>query len=141
MATSLEHMTEGVDVVAQVGGRVDQRIADARLRGQMDNVGERAVAKESRRRFRLGEIHARKRKAGQARKRRQARLLQRNVVVGIEVVDAGDARALRKQRARRVHADEAGGAGYQDVRVAQVGFHRRHRDTENGLARRPGASS
>ena len=125
MATPFEHMTEGVDVVAQVGSRVGQRVADARLRGKMDDVRECAVAKKPRRRFRVGKVDARKREAGQVRKRRQPGRFQRNVIVGFEVVDPGDVRTLGEQRARRMHADEAGRAGYEDVLVAHIVFHSR----------------
>ena len=127
MTAAFEHMTEGVDVVAQVGGRVRQRMANARLRGEMDDMRECAVAKQPGRGFRLGEVHARQREAGQVRKRGHPRFLQCHVVIGIEVVDAGDARALGERRARGVHADKAGRAGHEDVCVAQVGFHRRRR--------------
>ena len=46
---------------------------------------------------------------------RHERLLERRVVVVVQVVDAGDGVAAREQPQRGVHADEAGRAGEQDV--------------------------
>ena len=45
--------------------------------------------------------------------RREPGFLQRDVVVGIEVVDTHDRRAAREQRLRRGHADESRHAGHE----------------------------
>ena len=46
---------------------------------------------------------------------REPGLLQGHVVVGVEVVDASDSKARVEQRVRDMEADEAGGAGEEDV--------------------------
>ena len=48
---------------------------------------------------------------------RQPRVLQLDVVVVVEVVEADHLVAARQQALRDVHADEAGGAGDEDFHV------------------------
>ena len=109
MAAALEHVTERDDVVAQVGVGRDQRIAHPRLRGQVHDLAEPAVAKQRRGRRRIGQVQPLEGKPRAAVERGDARLLERDVVVRLEVVDAHDLRTRVEQRTRRVHADEAGG--------------------------------
>lgn len=120
MAAAFEHMAERVDVVAQVGGRVRERMAHARLGRQMHDVGEAALAEQAGGGVRIGQVHPLEREVRGALQRGEARLLERDVVVRVEVVHARDARAAREQRPRGMHADEACGAGYEDVHDARL---------------------
>ena len=92
-----------IDVVAQVGVRIDERIAHARLRGEVHDRREGPPREQcAAHAARVGEIDALEREARIGRERRDARLLQRDVVVRIEIVDAVDvARRHRAVRARR----------------------------------------
>ena len=56
-----------------------------------------------------------KRKPARAFSRCEAVLLQGHGVIVVEVVDAGDADARLEQRVGDMKADEAGGAGQEDV--------------------------
>ncbi len=47
MPAAFEDPTEGVDVVAQVGARIDERIAHARLRRKVHHVREPAVTQQA----------------------------------------------------------------------------------------------
>jgi hypothetical protein len=115
MAASFEDVTERDDVVAQIRIRIDKRIANTRLRCEMHDAIEVAVAEELRGCAFVGEIEAFKRKFGAIGKRAEPRFLQPHVVIRLEVVDAGHLRARVKQRFGDVHADESGGAGDQNA--------------------------
>ena len=122
VAAALEHVAERVDVVAHVGVR--DAISEWRTPGcaaRCTHVREAAVAKQARGRVaRRRGRRARTRSPARLRASASARLLQRDVVVRIEVVDARHARAARRAaRCARVHADEAGGAGDEDVCIAR----------------------
>jgi hypothetical protein len=47
--------------------------------------------------------------------RREARLLERYVVVLVEVVETDNLVTARQQALRRVRADESGGAGHENL--------------------------
>ena len=68
----------------------------------------------------VGEVHSREPETRVRDKAREPRFLQRDIVVGVEVVDAGHASALREERERGVHADESRAAGHEDGRVGRV---------------------
>ena len=90
---------------------VDERVAHAGLRRQVDDLREAAVAKEPRGRRGVDEIEALEPERVAAGKAREPRLLQRDVIVRIEVVDAGHRAARGEQALGDVHADEPRGSG------------------------------
>ena len=125
MPAAFEHVPEGVDVVAQIGAGVDQRVAHARLRGKMHDMAEAALAEQRCRRGGIGQVDTAKRETREVCERGDARFLQRHVVVRLEIVDADDLGAGVVQRARSMHADEAGRAGHQHAGACERGRHRR----------------
>ena len=74
-------------------------MAHARLRREMDDLGESAVAEERRRSGSVGQVDAREAELRMRREPREPRLLQRDVVVRVEIVDARH-RARRRRAAR-----------------------------------------
>src|SRR5262249_26336151 len=63
----------------------------------------------------------------------EPRLLERRVVVGVEIVEADDAVAVREQTTRDVEADEAGRAGDEDRLVRHRRAHSRHSSMPAGF--------
>jgi hypothetical protein len=106
-----------LDIGAHIGARIDQRVAHAGLGGEVDDaVGVFLPFQQRREGAALGHVDAGKAKrvAAEARELGEPRLLQRRVVVVVDVVDADDGFAARHQRARHMHADEPGRAGDDD---------------------------
>ena len=99
VAAALEDVAERRQVVGDVGLGIDERIAHAGLRGEMDDAREAAVREQLRRRARVGQVEAFEPESRQPFEARDARLLQRDVVIGIEIVDARD--GVRPRRSRR----------------------------------------
>ena len=116
VTTTFEHGAEHVDVVAQIGPGVDERIAHPRLRGEMRDVRERAVAQQRRARHGVGEIERIALHAGSL-ELPDTGSLEPDVVIRVEVVDAGDLRTVALQAQREVHADKTGGAGNQNLHL------------------------
>src|SRR6185437_1643189 len=113
MAAAFEDVPECDEIVAQVGLGALERMAYAGLRRQVDDSVEAPALEQRRAGGGIGEIDLLESKAGTSGELCDARTLQRDVVVRIEIVDAGDARTRREERARGVHADESGRSGHQ----------------------------
>ncbi|BAS81319.1 Os02g0791450, partial [Oryza sativa Japonica Group] len=108
----LEEGDEAGDVGVHVGRRVLHGVAHARLRREVEHVREGHDVEE------LGEEAAVVDVALDDEhpvrgEQRPARLLERGVVVGVEVVDADDAVAALAEREGAVRADEPGGARHE----------------------------
>ena len=114
VTTALEHGAEGIDVVAQVRRGVDQRIAHARLRGHVRDVGDLCAAKQSSGRGRVGKIERLAVNADLLQPGRP-RALERDIVIRVEAVDGDHLGAVFPQPVRKVHADEAGRTGHEDL--------------------------
>ena len=116
----LEHVEEAGEVGLAVGLRVLDGVAHPGLGGQVDDAVE-ALAREKRvQPGTVGDVEPLEREARLRPQARQARFLQRRLVIGIEVVDAHDRVAARQQPLGDVHSDEAGGAGDQDFHAART---------------------
>ena len=90
-------------------------MAYACLGGQMDDPVDVRVGREGGlHRIAVGDIELREGKALDGLQRRAPRLLERRVVVGIEVVEAEHPLAAGEQGLGDVRADEAGCAGDDD---------------------------
>ena len=118
VTAAFEHGAERVDVVAQIRGGIDQRIAHARLCGEVRDMREASVAQQRRARCRVREIE---RFAGHTR---SGELLgpgafEGDVVVGVEVVGTDDAHAVALQAQGEMHADKPGSSGNKDLHRAR----------------------
>jgi len=91
-------------------------VPDAGLRGQVDDAGDagRLALQGGRERAALRQVQPLEAEARPGLQARQARLLQRRVVVGIQAVDAEHGLAARQQPFGHGSADESRHAGYQD---------------------------
>ena len=111
VAAAFDHVTERRQVVPEIRARIDERVTHARLRGEMNHVRERVVTEELVRRLRIGEVDALEPKALAPGQPGEARFLQRDVVVRIEIVDTQHGYPGLEESCRRVHADETGATG------------------------------
>ena len=112
VAAALEHVEEAGQVGIRIGIRIDQRMPHAGLCGEMHHV-RKPVRREQvghRRAIRqIDLLEAEVRAVGG--KIFEPRLLQPGIVVGVEIVEANHAVAIRQQTLADVHADKAGSAG------------------------------
>jgi hypothetical protein len=117
----LDHFELALDIRGNIGMRVDQRMSDAGLGGQMhDPVDLRPSREQRRKRAALGDVEALKDEARLTREFGEPRLLERDRVIGVEVVDADHRLASREQGQTGVEPDEAGGAGDEDGHASRV---------------------
>ena len=118
VAAGLEHVGEADEVALDVGVRVGERVADARLGGQVDDAlgagGGRVDG------GRVGEVFADVAVAGVPGEPLEARLLEADVVVVVDDVEADDLVAAGEEALGDVVADEAGGAGDEDAHGDRV---------------------
>ena len=112
----LEHVDLPHEVGADIGLRIDERIANPGLGTQVDDPVETPAGGEIRKRLFVAEIDLFEAEAIAVRagQRGDPCLLQRRIVIIVDVVDAGDFLAAREQGFRYRIADEAGGAGNED---------------------------
>ncbi len=104
-----------------VGEGMVDGIADPGLGGQVHHAADAVVAHQRRHVLGLGDVRAHKLKAVASQEGRHARLLQRHVVIGVEIVDPDHRLAAIEEPLGHGPADEAGCAGDQDGRCsAQV---------------------
>src|SRR5205085_1501862 len=119
VAARLEDVEKAVDVARRIRVRIDQRVAHAGLRGEMDHALRLHLFEEAIGRVAIGEIELLETEARAGREQlAQTRFFQRDVVVAIEAVDADDSVAALEQTARHMRSDETGGAGDDDHRTA-----------------------
>ena len=99
-----------------VGVRVDQRVAHAGLRGEVDDAIEAFSAAKSAIDGRaVGDVELARSESPRASSSCVSRAsLSVDVVVVVQVVEPDDGVAALEQAPRDVHADEAGGAGDED---------------------------
>src|SRR5262245_60879625 len=117
--TAFEHVAEshniGVDVLL---GMVD-RISDASLRSEMDDDLKAIRREQSRHRVAIDDVEAFERKALAAGQAREPRLLERHLVVVVQVIHADYCAAARKQTVRERSTDETGGPSDQYLQRSQ----------------------
>ena len=116
MPAQLQHGHVADQVGPHIGERMIQRIAHPRLRRQVNHVPQTAdPCHFAQHAVVVGDVQPVEAEAGLFGQPRQPRLLERNVVIVVEVVDADDLFAARKQRLSDVITDEAGGAGHEEA--------------------------
>ncbi|MNV85059.1 hypothetical protein D3C71_1789800 [compost metagenome] len=113
LAAGLEDVEKADQVGLAIGAGVVQRIAHPGLGRQVDHLTERLAGEQLLKFARVGDVEGVEAEIGKAEQLLQARQLQLDAVVGIEVVDADHLDACFAQAPRNVVADEAGHAGNQ----------------------------
>ena len=87
----------------------------AALRREIDDMGEFALLEQRIHRRGISQIALDKAEVFLAPEHGEARVLQRRIVIGIEIVKAGDVGASGKQAAGDVKTDEASGSGDENL--------------------------
>ena len=85
-----QHMQRADNVGVDVGVRVFHAVAHARLRGEVDNSLRLHLGKQPLDARTVGEIELVEGEAVCALKLAETRLLQPNIIVGIEIIDTDD---------------------------------------------------
>ncbi|MCY1445435.1 hypothetical protein D9M71_619480 [compost metagenome] len=113
LAAGLEDVEETDQVGLAICAGIVQRITHPGLGRQVDHFTEGLPAEQLLQLGRVGDVEGMEVEAGKAEQLLQARQLQLDAVVGIEVVDADHLDACFAQAPRKVVADEAGHASDQ----------------------------
>ena len=111
VTAALQHVQRAGQVAVGVGVRVLDRVAHARLRREVHDALERALREQRLHGRAVGEVDPLEPESLLRLEPREAGLLERGVVVRVEVVEADDLVAARQQPFGDVVADEARGAG------------------------------
>ncbi len=120
MAAALEDIQEAFDVGFLVGMRVGDGVADPGLGGEIDDAFGLEVGKNLLQGRSVGEVGLEPAVVGVLFQLRVAVELELNRVVVVEIVEAKDRMAVVQQTTGQMEADEASGAGDEDV------FHKRN---------------
>src|SRR3974390_171409 len=130
VAAAFQHVGETDEIGVDISMRIDERVAHAGLRREMHHVLEAMLCEQRCHAVALCEIEPDKRKARQLFELSQAGMLQRRIVVRIDIIDSDRRPTLFQQTARDMIADEPSRAGDEN------GTYRRHRSTPSGLLAR-----
>jgi len=120
VAAAFQDVAEADQVGVDIGGRVLQRVAHPGLGGQVDHALRLVLAEHPLHRLAVADVHALLGEALVILDPRQPRLLQRHVVVVVQVVDADDLVAAFQQTQGQRIADKAGGSGNEYFHVARI---------------------
>ena len=119
VAAAFEHVDEADQVGIDIGVRIDRANTARRPAPRDGRRWETVLARTAPPSpARSARSSLTKRKRWNLRKLGEPRLLQRRIVIGVEVVEADDVAAVSQQPPRDVKADEAGGAGDEDRAVS-----------------------
>src|SRR5258708_5502288 len=120
VAAALKDVEKPLQVRVEVCLGVDERVANARLRGKIDDTLRLRVFENATNPFRVGDVETLETKAGSAAQTRQARLFQLRIVVVVEIIDADDLVAACEQALCDVITDETGCAGDEDLQNRRI---------------------
>ena len=109
-----------LDVAVDVRERVLDAVAHAGLRAEVDHAREFLGGEQLRHAVAVGEIELDELEVSVALEDGEPRVLQRDVVVLVEIVEPDDLVAALEQQLRRVKADESGRAGDEYLQVASL---------------------
>src|SRR3977135_2416574 len=86
----------------------------AALRREMHHMGEAVLGDQRRHADTVGEVEPDETKRRRLCELVEARLLERRIIIGVEIVETDDIAAIRGETARDMEADESRGAGDED---------------------------
>ena len=107
-ARAFDHIAKAHQVGVDIGGRIVDRIAHAGLGGKVHHGIEPLACEQSAHALAIDNIEHPEIERRMGFKAREARLLQRNLVIIVEVVDAGDPVSACKQAQGQGASDEPG---------------------------------
>ncbi len=115
LTREFQHVDMPRQVGAHIGVRIDQRIAHAGLRAEMDDRFDHLIGKRCLQRIIVGEIQLVKGEQLAMRlfQRGNPVPLQRHGIIIVHIIDADHGMALRHEPIGDGHADKAGRAGDQ----------------------------
>ena len=111
VAAAFEHIGEANQIAVDIGMGVFDRIAHPGLRGQMHDAVELVHCKQRGHAGTVGHVELDEIKAGLGRQTRQPVMLERRVVIVVQIIQADHLIAACQQQLADMHADEAGRAG------------------------------
>ena len=111
-------MQRADDVGVDVGMRVFHPVADPRLSGEVNDPLRPRLGEQPLHTRAVGEVQLVEGEALAPLKLAEARLLQLNVIVGIEIIEADNLIAPVEQRLSGMVTDETGGAGDQHTHMS-----------------------
>lgn len=114
VAAAFENIDEADQIAIHVSVWILDRIANAGLRGEVDDLVEFLFGEQFFHPGAVSHIEFYKAEAGQDGQALEPVFLERHFVVIVEIVEANDLIAARQQAQRSGHADKAGGAGNED---------------------------
>src|ERR1700716_4367981 len=91
-----------------------EQMPPAGLRREMHHMGEAVLGEQRRHADTGGEVEPDETKRRRLCELVEARLLERRIVIGVEIVETEDVAAIRGETARDMESDESGGAGDED---------------------------
>ena len=130
VAAALEDVGEADEIGVDIGVRIDQRMAHARLRREMDDMGKAVTLEQRGHALAVGEIELGELEAVELGELREPRLFQLGIVVVVDVVEADHGLAVLQQPPRHMKPDEPGGTGDEN------GIYSRHRSMPSGFCSR-----
>src|SRR6185437_16223498 len=114
VAAALEDIGEANEIGVHIRMRIDQRIAHARLRGEMHDMRKPVLGEQRGNAVAVGKVELDEAEAGMSGKLRETGILQLRIVIGVEVVEADNGAAAFQKSLGDVEADKTGGAGNED---------------------------
>jgi hypothetical protein len=139
VATSFENIQEPHQIAFHVSVWVLERIADPGLRREMDDPLGLVSAEQTGHSRRIRQVQLLEIEVGMGRELIQPRLLESDVVVRIQIVQADDFVAPRQKALGHVKADKASNAGDQNLHDSNINSvlpARRHKDGVHGKENR-----
>jgi hypothetical protein len=118
VAAPLEHGHRAGDVAVDVGERGLNAVAHAGLRAEVDDSLELLAGEQLRHSVSVGEVELDELEPSVALEHLEPRVLQREVVVLVEVVEADDLVAALEQQLRRMISDESSGTCNQYLQAS-----------------------
>lgn len=114
VAAALEHIDETDDIAVDIGMGILQRIAYPGLGGKMGHPVEASGGKQLRHARPIGQVQFQESEGPVLLQPGQARLLQADIIIVVQIVDADNRVAIGEQAHAQVVADKAGRPRHQD---------------------------
>ena len=114
MAAPFEDVDEPDEVALDVGVRIGDRVSHAGLCGQVDHAIEALFPEQPGHAVTVGQVHTEQTKPRLRCESREARLLERGIVIVVDDIEAHHLIATGQQTFAGMIADEARGSGHQN---------------------------